>query len=194
MDANTLENPGPAATTPGADVVATGRAHRRAAVPLGRQIVQCLIVAALCLASYWGISHFLLQSVQVVGVSMSPTLHHAGFYLLNRGVYWLRQPRPGDVVVIRDPIDQTYSVKRIVAGPGDTVRLYAGRVYVNGRPLDEPYLPAETATWPYTHGHDTFRCGPQEYFVLGDNRMDSTDSRVYGPVHRSRILGTIFLR
>jgi signal peptidase I len=191
MDANTLDNTGPVGAAPAATTVASARGARSAGVPLSRQIVQCVIVAALSFASYFCISHFLFQSVQVVGASMSPTLHHSGFYLMNRCVYWVREPRPGDIVVIRDPIDQTYAVKRIIAGNGDTVRLLGGRVYVNDRELYEPYLPSNIATYPHAHKHDTFRCGPGEYFVLGDNRMDSTDSRVYGPIHRSRILGTI---
>lgn len=191
MDANTLEQTGSAAAAPVAAAVASERGQRKPHVPLGRQIIQCVIVALLSFASYFCISHFFLQSVQVVGASMSPTLHHSGFYLLNRCVYWLRDPRPGDVVVIRDPIDQTYSVKRIIAGHGDTVRLFGGRVYVNGRELYEPYLPEGTRTYPHAHNHDTFRCGPDEYFVLGDNRMNSADSRVYGPIPRSRILGSI---
>lgn len=191
MDAKTLEQTGPAAAAPVAAATAAERGERKPAVPLSRQIVQCVIVALLSFASYFCISHFFLQSVQVVGASMSPTLHHSGFYLLNRCVYWVREPHPGDVVVIRDPIDQTYSVKRIIAGNGDTVRFFGGRVYVNGQELYEPYLPEGTRTYPYSPSHDTFRCGRDEYFVLGDNRMDSTDSRVYGPIHCSRILGSI---
>jgi signal peptidase I len=191
MHANTLDNTGPIQAAPVAPAAASARGAGRASVPLGRQIVQCVIVALLSFGSYFCISHFFLQSVQVVGASMSPTLHHSGFYLLNRCVFWVRNPRPGDVVVIRDPMDQTYSVKRIVAGNGDTVQLLGGRVYVNGRELYEPYLPTTTATYPYAHNRNTFHCGPNEYFVLGDNRMNSADSRIYGPIHRKRILGTI---
>lgn len=191
MDANILERTGPIATAPAAATAATERPTERAPIPLSRQLVQCLVVAALSCASYFCISHLFLQSVRVVGTSMFPTLQPSGYYLLNRCVYWWRSPRPGDVVVIRDPIDQSYSVKRIIAGNGDSIRLFAGRVYVNGRELNEPYLPPGTSTYPHSHHRDTFRCGPGEYFVLGDNRMDSTDSRVYGPIPRRRILGTI---
>ncbi|MCX8089815.1 MAG: signal peptidase I [Verrucomicrobiae bacterium] len=191
MDARTLDKPDPVATAPIGTTATSQRETDRRSVPLSRQIIQCVVVALLSFASYFCISHFLFQSVQVVGASMSPTLHHSGFYILNRCIYWVRDPRPGDVVVLRDPVDQSYSVKRIIAGNGDTVRLFAGRVYVNGRELYEPYLPSTVATYPHAHNHDTFRCGPGEYFVMGDNRMDSTDSRVYGPVHRSRILGTV---
>jgi len=146
----------------------------------------------MALASYLFISHFLLQSVQVVGTSMSPTLKNAGFYLLNRGVYLVRDPQPSDIVVIRDPQDQSYSVKRVIARAGDSVYLNRGHVYVNGRELSEPYLEPGTSTFPLTQKNElSVRCRAGEYFLLGDNRGNSTDSRAYGPVPRQNILGAI---
>ncbi len=156
-----------------------------------RQLRQCGVVTVLALASYLFISHFILQSVQVIGFSMTPTLKNSGFYLLNRGVFLVRNPQPNDIVVIRDPVDQSYSVKRIVAVAGDSVYLKDGRVYVNGRELTEPYLPPNTPTFAYEHKTGQFRCRENEYFLLGDNRLNSTDSRAYGPVPRQNILGTI---
>src|SRR5687768_10526100 len=75
-----------------------------------QQIYQCCSVAALAMASYFVISHFVLQSVEVVGESMTPTLAHSQNYLLNRWVYLLRSPKRADIVVIRDPIDNGYAV------------------------------------------------------------------------------------
>jgi len=151
------------------------------------------------LASYLFISQYLLQSVQVVGVSMSPTLKNSGFYLLNRGVYLIRDPQPKDIVVIRDPLDQSFSVKRIIARPGDAVYLKDGRIYVNGQALVEPYLPEGMPTFVSAKRtkqgikpeRDTYLLGKNEYFLLGDNRLNSADSRVYGPVPRQNILGAI---
>lgn len=164
----------------------------RQRVSLRNQVVQCGVVAVLALASYLFISHFLLQSVQVVGVSMAPTLENSGYYLLNRFVYTWRDPAVSDIVVIRDPQDQDFAVKRIIAGEGDSVYLTGGRVYVNGKLLDEPYLPAGMPTFALEHQLElTVRCGRGEYFLLGDNRSNSSDSRVYGPVPRQNILGTI---
>ena len=164
----------------------------RGKIPLRRQLTQCGVVTVLALASYLIISHFILQSVRVVGVSMMPTLKNSGFYLLNRCVYLIRKPQPNDIVVIRDPLDQSYSVKRIIAGNGDAVYLNAGRVYVNGRVLAEPYLSPNMPTFVYEHHPDTvIRCRQDEYFLLGDNRLNSTDSRAYGPVPRQNILGAI---
>jgi len=157
------------------------------------------LVTVFGLASYLFISQYLLQSVQVVGVSMSPTLKNSGFYLLNRGVYLIRDPQPKDIVVIRDPLDQSFSVKRIIARPGDAVYLKDGRIYVNGQALVEPYLPEGMPTFVSAKRtkqgikpeRDTYLLGKNEYFLLGDNRLNSADSRVYGPVPRQNILGAI---
>jgi signal peptidase I len=154
--------------------------------------IQWLTIGGLGLVSYFLISHFLVQSVTVVGVSMVPTLHNSEHYLLNRWVYFLHQPQPTDVVVIRDPLDHTYAVKRIVAVGGDSVYLRDGWVYVNGHRLVETYLPAGTPTFASApHREQLFKCAKDQFFVMGDNRNNSLDSRVYGPVRRQDILGLI---
>jgi len=157
-----------------------------------RQIYQCIAVATLAVASYFIISHFILQSVQVVGESMVPTLYDSQQYLLNRWVYYFRAPKPADVVVLRDPVENSLAVKRIIATAGDRVNLRSGRVYVNGRRLDEPYLRAGTPTFPCMGiREEAFTLEKDQFFVLGDNRRNSADSRTYGPVPRRSILGLI---
>ena len=166
------------------------QADRRLA--LRAQLLQCGIVGVVALVSYFLISHFVLRSVQVVGVSMAPTLKNTGYYFLNRCVYLVREPKPNDIVVIRDPLDQSFSVKRIIAGEGDFVYLKGGHVYVNGRMLAEPYLSPGTPTFTFTKQNElAMHCGKGEFFLLGDNRGNSTDSRIYGAVPRQNILGAI---
>jgi signal peptidase I len=167
----------------------------KAKVP-GRSLLtqsgQCLALVAMAVASYFVISHFLLQSVKVVGRSMVPTLHDSQHYLLNRWVYYLRSPRQSDIVVLRDPNDNGYSVKRVIAAPGDSIYLKEGCVYVNGHKLNETYLAPGTPTFTDSKCHDQLiLCGKDQFFVLGDNRLNSVDSRVYGPVPRQNILGPI---
>jgi signal peptidase I len=157
-----------------------------------KQAMACVLVAALAYGSFQFVTHYVLQSVQVVGASMSPTLHDSERYVLNRWVYHVREPQPKDIVVLRDPVDNCYAIKRIVARQGDAVHLKAGQIYVNGKLLDEPYLPAGTPTFPNPNYREQFIvCGVDKYFVLGDNRNNSADSRIYGAVSRQNILGLV---
>jgi signal peptidase I len=157
-----------------------------------KQVLQSIAVGCVAFASYLIISRFVIQSVEVVGVSMQPTLNNSEHYFLNRWIYHVRSPRRGDVVVIRDPVDKGFAVKRIIATGGETVLVKDGVVAVNGDRLNEPYLPAGTRTFPDgTHREQLLHCQQGEYIVMGDNRMNSADSRSYGPVPRAKILGLI---
>lgn len=157
-----------------------------------RQGLQCLVLAVLSVASYYLISHYFLQSVKVVGRSMMPTLYDSQYFLLNRWVYGVRSPQRSDIVVLRDPSDNGFSVKRIIAAPGDSIYLRNGDVYLNGCKLDEPYLAPDTLTFTDSkYRAQLIVCGRDQYFLLGDNRQNSMDSRTYGPVPRGNILGPI---
>lgn len=157
-----------------------------------RQVFSCIVVAALGFASFQFITHFVLQSVQVVGASMAPTLHDSQRYVLNRWVYRVREPQIQEIVVLRDPIDNSYAIKRIVAREGDSVHIKDGKIFVNGKLLEEPYLPEGTQTFPNPKYREQFLvCGMGKYFVLGDNRNNSADSRFYGTVPRQNILGLV---
>jgi signal peptidase I len=155
-------------------------------------LVQCGLVAVLAYGSYALLTHYVLQSVEVVGNSMSPTLRNSEHYFLNRWAYVLRDPQRSDVVVLRDPTDKSFSVKRIIASEGDSVYIKDGKVFVNGRLLKEPYLPEGTETFASPLQKEQWLlCGKGQYIVLGDNRNNSLDSRIYGSIPRQDILGVI---
>jgi signal peptidase I len=159
--------------------------------PLVLELLKFLCVGAICCCSYGICNHFLLGSITVVGKSMHPTLHDSDCYLLNRWILRVREPRFAELIVLRDPVEDILAVKRVVGCPGDSVCFKGGAVYVNGLKLCEPYLPSGTKTYTQRSSNCSFKCGPNQYFVLGDNRSNSADSRMYGPVARARLLGLV---
>lgn len=186
-----------AGITEGADTIAAPPPNRNY-LSLGRnlikQFVQCMLAAAVGYGCFQFSSRYIFQSVQVDGCSMAPTLGDTERYILNRAIYHVREPRLQDVVVLRDPVDNSYLVKRIVAKQGDSVHLKGGKIFVNGQLLKESYLPQGTMTFGDPHYREQmWICGRNQYFVLGDNRNNSADSRIYGAVSRQSILGLVML-
>jgi signal peptidase I len=159
--------------------------------PEKRQIPLLIFVLLLSAAFYFLFSHFVLMTVVIKGASMSPTLFDGERYILYRCTYLWRAPRQGEIVVIKDPQDNDLSIKRIIGRPNDVVEIRHDGVYVNSAKLEEPYL----ASFAYFASRSTplkpTKLGKDDYFVMGDNRGRSADSRIYGPVHSDHILGLI---
>ena len=137
---------------------------------------------------------FVYQPVKVEGTSMTPALKDQERIFINKFTYrfGLGAIERGDTVVFRYPLDPTKSyIKRVVGTPGDRIRIEAGQVYVNGRPLLEDYVVArDRVSWPSSPDMLRDRTVPPDmYFVLGDNRMFSSDSRSWGYVPRENIYG-----
>ena len=135
---------------------------------------------------------FIFQVARVDGLSMLPTLDDHDRLIVNKFVYLWGDPQPGDIVMLRYPVDpDTMFVKRVIAREGDIVQIMDGVVYVNDRPLHDDYVAAEF------RGHDHW--GPTTvaagyYFVLGDHRNESLDSRSWGPVPKKYIIGRVNFR
>jgi len=130
---------------------------------------------------------FLYQPVKVEGTSMSPLLDNEERIFINKFVYHFGPIQRGDVVVFWYPLDRSKSfIKRVIALPDETVEIRSGRVFVDGRLLEEPYVPSQFGD---TSSHGPERVPPDSFFVMGDHRSSSNDSRVFGPVASRFIYG-----
>jgi signal peptidase I len=130
---------------------------------------------------------FLYQPVRVEGTSMLPRLEDRDRLFINKFVYHIAAIERGDVVVFRYPRDPEKSyIKRVIALPGDTLRIDHGRVFVNGKLLHEPYVPSEFRD---DRSLEEMVMPADSYFMMGDHRSISSDSRDFGPVDRSLIYG-----
>jgi signal peptidase I len=130
---------------------------------------------------------FLYQPVRVEGTSMLPRLEDRDRLFINKFVYHLQAINRGDVVVFRYPEDEEKSyIKRVIGLPGDRLHIIQGQVYINGRPISEPYVPEEFRD---DRSYAEVVIPPDHYFMMGDHRSISQDSRVFGPVARELIYG-----
>jgi signal peptidase I len=169
-----------------------GASARAALARAGEEFVAWLKTLASAAVYATLIVTFGFQVARVEGQSMAPTLHDQDRLIVNKLVYRLSEPRRGDIVMLYYPINPDKSfVKRVIAEEGDQVRIVNGRVFVNEVPLADEYVPSEY------RGHDDW--GPQVipegyYFVMGDHRNNSSDSRHWGMVPKKYIIGKVQLR
>jgi signal peptidase I len=145
-----------------------------------RDLIVSVIISAFIII-------FLYQPVRVEGTSMLPMLEDQDRLFINKIAYRVGDIQRGDVVVFQYPRDHAKSyIKRVIALPGDKLRIEDGRVIVNGSRLKEPYVPNRFAD---DRSQPEMVLPPHEYFVMGDHRSISSDSREFGPVERNLIYG-----
>jgi signal peptidase I len=183
---------------------AGGPAVPRKARPSRRRVVAGWgLSLALALAFAFGIRTFGFQVFSIPSTSMVPTLHVNDRILVQKAFFDWHQLREGDIVVFTHPPRDhcpgpagSDLVKRVIALPGQTIYSAGGILYVDGRRLREPYLPARDPLGPPIPDatrQDPFRVPRGEFYVMGDNRAISCDSRFWGPIKGSSIIGRVVM-
>jgi signal peptidase I len=172
-----------------------------------RNVAEWVVIAGGALLVAFVIKTFLLQAFYIPSLSMAPTLKINDRVLVNKLSYDLHDVRRGDVVVFESPPNDGSAtkdlIKRVIGLPGETIEAHDGHVFINGQVLDEPYLDREIQTrgpmcqvdtLPGCEGQDKVVVPKDRYFVMGDNRANSRDSRFIGAISGSLIIGRAFVR
>jgi signal peptidase I len=192
LDATDLTSPAGNGTGQGTPVARSQVRRRRRR----RAIIEWVIVLLIALGVAVGMRTFVVQTFYIPSGSMEPTLNIGDRILVDKLSYHLHSVHRGDIVVFARPPGETLEpgvndlVKRVIGLPGETISGQDGQVYINGKPLPEPWLPKGVVTSNFSpvkipHGY---------YFVMGDNRGFSSDSRVFGPISGSLIVGRVVMR
>lgn len=154
---------------------------------------------ALSLAIILPVRYFLIQPFYVKGASMEPNFHDHEYLIIDEISYRFNHPERGDIVVFRYPANpQEYFIKRIIGLPGESIQVKDGAVYIynlahpEGFRLQEDYLSPDLKT--ASSSDAKVLIGPNQFYFMGDNRNASKDSRTFGPVDRSFIIGKVFFR
>jgi signal peptidase I len=157
-------------------------------------LIKLVIIAFLIV---WPIHQYVFQPFLVQGPSMEPNFFSKEYLIIEKITYYLHQPQRGDVIVFKSPLNpKDYLIKRIIGLPNEKIILANGEIYIInkenplGFKLKEEYLYKGS----YTPGNTTIQLGPDEYFVLGDNRQISLDSRSFGPIKKEAIVGKVFIK
>ena len=151
-----------------------------------RELIETLVFTALI---FFLVRTFLFENYRVIGRSMEPTLENDQFLVVNKLGYRLYEPQRGDIIVFHERADEDRKlIKRVIGLPGEVVEIRHGEVFVDNLPLDEPYLAD-----PGTSSQSPTSIPEGHYFVLGDHRTNSSDSRSWGTLPEERILGKAWI-
>lgn len=164
-------------------------------------VLDLVKIVVISLAIIIPVRYFLIQPFYVQGSSMEPNFKNSEYLIIDEVSYNFNSPRRGDVVVFKYPRNQQeYFIKRIIGLPGEKVKFRDGDIYIyndiyeHGIKLEEEYLPEETESYYSKEEEKTIELEEDEYYVLGDNRNSSRDSRSFGPIKEDMIIGRAMFR
>lgn len=174
------------------EITPIGRGFFAASALFFLEVIKVVVLAAITIIA---VRTFLFKPFVVEGQSMQPNYFEKEYLLIDELSYHLRAPERGEVIVLRAPvIKQEYYLKRVLGLPGEKIKIENGKVIVfndefpQGKIVQENYLDQSTS------GSTTVQLGPDEYFVMGDNRGESYDSRKFGPIPKNSIVGRTWIR
>lgn len=159
---------------------------------LGSFFLDILEVVVFAIGIFFFVYLLIMRPHKIKGQSMEPNFPDAEYLLTEKVTYYFKKPVRGDVVVFTPPVSETDEyIKRVIALPGETVMVSEGKVYVNDKLLVEPYLDSSVYTFDegFLGEGVPFTVPEGKYFVMGDNREHSSDSRAFGPVEFKKISG-----
>lgn len=148
-----------------------------------REVIETIALTLLVLF----LIRLVVQGFRTDGHSMDPDFHNGEYVLVNKAAFLFGPPQRGDVIVFHYPLDpHEVFIKRVIGVPGDIIHTTSTTVTVDGDLLSEPYISV-----PFNYDNQTWKLGPNQYFVMGDNRENSLDSRIWGPLDKSYIIGRV---
>ena len=167
--------------------------RRNASKKGGGGVLEFLIILVVSFVLVFGfVRPFVVEAFWIPSASMVPTLKYGDRVLVNKFIYRFTEPERGDVIVFKSVQgDDQDLIKRVVGVPGDEITVRGGRLFVNGEPQQEPYV---NKKYPDRSFYAPTTVPKDHVFMMGDNRANSQDSRVFGPVPKENIEGEAFLR
>ncbi len=159
-------------------------------------LLEIVQIAALALAIILPVRYFLVQPFVVAGVSMEPNFADGEYLIIDELSFRLREPERGEIVVFHPPSgeEKQFYIKRVIGLPGEEVEVNAGKITIYNQQNPNGFVLTESYIDDYTPGRDSETLGADEYYLMGDNRDASFDSRAFGPVPEENLIGRVWLR